>query len=140
MATFDQLRLITPDELQQHLVKKSFWFAIHGLVYDATQYFVDHPGGYDVLFSEARHLKDLGMIFESTMHSQEARDIAVAKCTVIGRLADATPRAMPRLGEIVLPGRTATRQAETDDTFTYVAMTAVALGVAYFVLKRNKVL
>lgn len=44
---------MTSAELQEHASHKDCWLAIHGKVYDITNYLVDHPGGDDVMLEHA---------------------------------------------------------------------------------------
>jgi hypothetical protein len=48
-----QLTTISADELQKHASESDCWLAIHGKVYDVTNYLVDHPGGLDVMMEHA---------------------------------------------------------------------------------------
>lgn len=48
-----EIRVVTPEELQDHSSNKDCWLAIHGKVYDITNYLVDHPGGDDVMLEHA---------------------------------------------------------------------------------------
>ena len=44
-----QLPDITWEELSQHCTAKSAWIAVHGKVYDVTEFLEHHPGGHDML-------------------------------------------------------------------------------------------
>ncbi len=38
-------------DLKAHMTEKSCWLAIHGNVYDVTNFLEEHPGGYDIILS-----------------------------------------------------------------------------------------
>jgi nitrate reductase (NAD(P)H) len=44
-------RIITEEELSKHNKDGDTWFAIHGHVYDASEYLKEHPGGSDSIIS-----------------------------------------------------------------------------------------
>jgi cytochrome-b5 reductase len=44
---------ITLAELEKHNVKDDLWVAIHGNVYNLSQFIQDHPGGPEVLLEQA---------------------------------------------------------------------------------------
>ena len=46
-------RLISPSELSKHNTDDSVWVAIHGRVFDFTDFYMDHPGGFDVIEESA---------------------------------------------------------------------------------------
>ena len=64
-------RPITMEEVAKHTTRESgIWFVIKDVVYDATPWLKDHPGGADVLVRSAG--KDVTKIFELTNHSSFA--------------------------------------------------------------------
>eukprot|EP00892_Ulva_mutabilis_P002035 jgi/Ulvmu1/11832/UM080_0043.1 len=65
-------RVVTSAELQEHASNKDCWLAIHGKIYDITNYLVDHPGGDDVMLEHAG--KDATEDFEYYGHSDKARE------------------------------------------------------------------
>ena len=42
-------RVITDKELMEHNSEDSLWVAIHGRVFDLTDFYMEHPGGYDII-------------------------------------------------------------------------------------------
>ncbi len=49
-------KLYTVADLKQHTTSKSCWLAIHGNVYDVTDFLEEHPGGYDIVLSSTGQL------------------------------------------------------------------------------------
>ena len=44
---------ITDIELSKHASEESLWVAIYGKVFDLTEFYMDHPGGWDVIEESA---------------------------------------------------------------------------------------
>ena len=42
-------RTITAEELSKHNNEESMWVAVHGKVFDLTDFYMEHPGGWDVI-------------------------------------------------------------------------------------------
>ncbi|XP_014485730.1 PREDICTED: cytochrome b5-like [Dinoponera quadriceps] len=69
-------RIYTAEEIAREVQNGSLWIVIHNSVYDLTKFYVQHPGGEEVLFDLAG--KDGSQCFDSVGHSEEAimlRDI-----------------------------------------------------------------
>lgn len=64
-------KTITQEELAKHNSEKDCWLAIHGSVYDVTEFLPDHPGGYEVMAAVAG--KDATTEFEDIGHSTQSR-------------------------------------------------------------------
>jgi len=64
-------KVVTLEELRQHATKEELWLLLKGKVYDVTKFMDEHPGGDEVLLSEAG--KDATEAFEDVGHSDEAR-------------------------------------------------------------------
>lgn len=47
------LEMLSAEELAQHASEDDCWLAIHGKVYNVSEYLVDHPGGLDVMIEHA---------------------------------------------------------------------------------------
>ncbi|KAI0068670.1 cytochrome b5 [Artomyces pyxidatus] len=58
-------------ELREHTSKDDIWVLINGKVYDVSKFIDEHPGGDEVILSEAG--KDGTEAFEDVGHSDEAR-------------------------------------------------------------------
>jgi cytochrome b involved in lipid metabolism len=43
----------TLSDLKAHNTEKSCWIAVHGKVYDVTDFLEEHPGGYDIIITSA---------------------------------------------------------------------------------------
>ncbi|TFY81177.1 hypothetical protein EWM64_g2836 [Hericium alpestre] len=84
-------KIVTYAELKEHSKKENVWALIHGKVYDVTKFIDEHPGGDEVILSEAGapfscfagYLlltsmlagKDATEAFEDVGHSDEAREL-----------------------------------------------------------------
>lgn len=53
LSKADSLRDISPAELKQHNSEESCWVAIHGIVYDLTEFAEEHPAGPESIWSLA---------------------------------------------------------------------------------------
>lgn len=65
-----RVQLISLDELAKHAKEGDQWTAIHGIVYDVTEWIPDHPGGDALL-------------------GQYAGKVSPARTSAVGRLAEA---------------------------------------------------
>eukprot|EP00445_Apocalathium_hangoei_P041331 CAMPEP_0203969072 /NCGR_PEP_ID=MMETSP0359-20131031/97273_1 /ASSEMBLY_ACC=CAM_ASM_000338 /TAXON_ID=268821 /ORGANISM="Scrippsiella Hangoei, Strain SHTV-5" /LENGTH=197 /DNA_ID=CAMNT_0050907007 /DNA_START=21 /DNA_END=610 /DNA_ORIENTATION=- len=67
------LAVVTADELRRHRYGEAgdTWVAIHGLVYDVTDYLPHHPGGGDLI--EVVGGRDVTEEFEEADHSANSR-------------------------------------------------------------------
>ncbi|KAJ5241150.1 uncharacterized protein N7469_002741 [Penicillium citrinum] len=63
----------TLQEIASHKVKNDLWVAIHGNVYNITDYVRDHPGGADVLCDVAG--TDATEAYDEVGHSEDADEI-----------------------------------------------------------------
>lgn len=73
MATATTTRIVTQEELKQHMSRESLWFTIHDKVYDVTEFMDEHPGGEEVLLEQAG--KDASEIFDDVSHSADAKEL-----------------------------------------------------------------
>jgi len=64
-------KVVTLEELREHTTKDNIWLLLEGKVYDVTKFLEEHPGGDEVILSEAG--KDATEAFEDVGHSEEAR-------------------------------------------------------------------
>ncbi|KAF8940937.1 hypothetical protein BGZ58_003922, partial [Dissophora ornata] len=95
-------KIYTTTDLAVHNTKHSLFLAIHGKVYDISE-FVDeacvqsepHPGGEEVLLEEAG--RDATEAFEDVGHSDEAREIMKRFAVGVYQLSGTEkPRDKPR--------------------------------------------
>ena len=67
-------KTITDKELMEHNSEDSLWVAIHGKVFDLTEFYMEHPGGYDIIEEYAG--KDATLRYEEGEHNVSAvRDL-----------------------------------------------------------------
>ncbi|KAE8183789.1 hypothetical protein CF336_g8042 [Tilletia laevis] len=64
---------ITLEELKKHSTQEDLWLLINGEVYNVSSFMDEHPGGDEVLLSEAG--KDATEAFEDVGHSDDARKL-----------------------------------------------------------------
>ncbi|KAJ5638389.1 hypothetical protein N7490_008268 [Penicillium lividum] len=64
-------KLFSATDLGQHREKGNLWLAIHGFVYDVSEFMEDHPGGADALLDQSGI--DATNAFEDVGHSDDAR-------------------------------------------------------------------
>ncbi|WFD26132.1 hypothetical protein MNAN1_001107 [Malassezia nana] len=116
-------RQITFAEVCEHKSEESLWLVIDNKVYDVTKFLSEHPGGDEVLLTEAG--KNATEPFEDVGHSEDAR--AALKTLYIGDLAD--PENMPKTG------RKASDMiaANPGGSPPLIVIVAIAAVVAYFI-------
>ncbi|CAK43417.1 uncharacterized protein An01g00250 [Aspergillus niger] len=73
MGADSQLTEYTLADIAKHNRKDDIWIAVHGQVFDITEYLQDHPGGVDVLLETAG--SDATTAFEDVGHSEDSREI-----------------------------------------------------------------
>ncbi|EPQ28190.1 uncharacterized protein PFL1_04018 [Pseudozyma flocculosa PF-1] len=66
-------KTISMEELGQHSTNDNLWLLIDGKVYDVSKFADEHPGGDEVLLTEAG--KDATEAFEDVGHSDDARSL-----------------------------------------------------------------
>ena len=49
LAEIQPLEKISDAELRRHNDENGLWVAIHGKVFDLTNFYMEHPGGWDVI-------------------------------------------------------------------------------------------
>ncbi|KAI1734282.1 cytochrome b5-like heme/steroid binding domain-containing protein [Xylaria scruposa] len=82
---------ITHQQLANHNTEESLWIAVHGHVYDLTDFRLDHPGGVDALLSSAG--TDGTEAYEYAAHSKE--NLVTMQRFRIGTLAGSPQQATP---------------------------------------------
>ncbi|PLB52885.1 hypothetical protein P170DRAFT_423692 [Aspergillus steynii IBT 23096] len=91
------MREFTLEEVGVHQSKSDLWVAIHGKVYDVTNYTKDHPGGVDVLADVAG--KDATQAYEDVGHSEDANEIL--ESYLVGALKDAAEYKAPATVKVI---------------------------------------
>ncbi|KAJ7739909.1 cytochrome b5-like heme/steroid binding domain-containing protein [Mycena metata] len=66
-------KIVTLAELRANNTKDNFYILIHEKVYNVTKFLDEHPGGDEVILSEAG--QDATEAFEDVGHSDEAREL-----------------------------------------------------------------
>ncbi|KAI8604712.1 cytochrome b5 [Dissophora ornata] len=88
-------KIYTTTDLAVHNTKHSLFLAIHGKVYDISEFVDEHPGGEEVLLEEAG--RDATEAFEDVGHSDEAREIMKRFAVGVYQLSGTEkPRDKPR--------------------------------------------
>ncbi|UZJ51615.1 hypothetical protein CBS101457_000935 [Exobasidium rhododendri] len=64
---------VTMEQLNEHKSQGDLWLLVEGKVYDLSKFADEHPGGDEVLLSEAG--KDATEAFEDVGHSDDARSL-----------------------------------------------------------------
>jgi len=109
----------TYQDVAEHNTKKDIFLVIHDVVYDATKFIDEHPGGEEVLLDVGG--QDATEAFEDVGHSDEAREtLEQLKVGTLKRKAgDPTPKAP-------LPGALAPK-ANTDSAGLGIGLYAIVL-------------
>lgn len=83
----------TYQDVAEHNTKKDLYLVIHDVVYDATKFVDEHPGGEEVLLDVAG--QDSTEAFEDVGHSDEARETleALKVGTLKRKAGDPKPKA-----------------------------------------------
>jgi cytochrome b involved in lipid metabolism len=68
----DGKKYFTMDDVRKHSTCSDLWLAIHGKVYNVTDFQEDHPGGDEILLDNAE--MDASTAFDDVGHSPEALD------------------------------------------------------------------
>ena len=49
LAEIKPLQKISDSELAKHNNEHAMWVAVHGKVFDLTEFYMEHPGGFDII-------------------------------------------------------------------------------------------
>lgn len=116
-------KTISLAELAKHTSEDSLWIAVEGKIYDMSVYANSHPGGAEVIKAVAGG--DATTEFESTGHSDQAKDIA--KKYHIGDLSEEEKKKIERSN----PGTTI-------GSYVAIAFVLILLGcIIHLILKPN---
>ncbi|KAI1422346.1 cytochrome b5-like heme/steroid binding domain-containing protein [Xylaria sp. FL1777] len=126
-----QNKVITLQQLANHDTEDSLWIAVHGHVYDLTNFRLDHPGGVDALLSSAG--TDGTEAYEYAAHSKE--NMAAMQQFRIGTLAGSLQQATPNshghsLGQIKQTGRAEPILTQSVASQMKLAATGIATSIA----------
>ncbi|KAH6988361.1 cytochrome b5-like heme/steroid binding domain-containing protein [Ilyonectria destructans] len=66
-------KVLSAEEIKKHWGKGDIWIALHGNVYDVSDFMEDHPGGADALLEQVG--VDATSAFEDVGHSSDARTL-----------------------------------------------------------------
>ncbi|KAI8948814.1 cytochrome b5-like heme/steroid binding domain-containing protein [Xylaria longipes] len=122
---------ITLQQLANHNTEESLWIAVHGHVYDLTNFRLDHPGGVDALLSSAG--TDGTEAYEYAAHSKE--NLVTMQQFRIGTLAGSLQQATPNSHDLSLGQIKRTERAEpilkqSVLSQTKLAVTVIATSIA----------
>jgi cytochrome b involved in lipid metabolism len=96
--TMQKNNLISLQELWRHNTESSCWIALHGVVYDVTNWLSNHPGGKDLLLASAG--RDATQLFE--MYHPFIKETEYMKKQLeafrIGTIRDYDPHYLPDSG------------------------------------------
>ncbi|KAF8484728.1 cytochrome b5 [Russula ochroleuca] len=119
-------KVVTLAELRGHTTKDNIWVLLHGNVYDVTKFIDEHPGGDEVILSEAG--KDATEAFEDVGHSDEAR--ALLPGMLIGEFEKGTNETKAKSYQSTAAAAAMENAVEqTSNVFYFVPLAAI---VAYF--------
>ncbi|KAE8245367.1 hypothetical protein A4X13_0g5958 [Tilletia indica] len=116
-------KVITLEELKQHNTQEDLWLLINGEVYNVSSFMDEHPGGDEVLLSEAG--KDATEAFEDVGHSDDARKLLPP--LKVGVMDGATPKATVK----TTATSTQPQSANSNPVFMFFPLLAVAAWLAY---------
>ncbi|KAJ5355023.1 cytochrome b5 reductase [Penicillium cataractarum] len=114
----------TPEDLALHKTKTDLWIAVHGKVYDVTNYVRDHPGGADALYDVAG--TDATAAYEDVGHSEDADEIL--KTYLIGTLQSAREFTRPKPIRVIQQPQRQVTEKPSSTTGGKIAMTFCSVG------------
>ena len=123
-------RVITTAELKKHNNRRSLWIAVHGLVYDITDFLEEHPGGEDVLLEQAG--EESTEVFEDIGHSEEARTLM--KKYIVGKYELGAPKVNTAEMNVLPSQKPVSLEGEANAWRYFVPVVAVVGFVAYKML------
>ena len=94
------IRVVTLAELGTHSVKNDVWMAIHGMVYDVTQFLPIHPGTEDLISQYGGMDADVGF---DMFHEESILKQHLVPSTFVGVLAGSAAESSLRAGTLAIP-------------------------------------
>ncbi|PWY96777.1 hypothetical protein BO94DRAFT_481850, partial [Aspergillus sclerotioniger CBS 115572] len=128
-----QLAEYTLADVAKHNRKGDLWVAIHGQVFDITDYLQDHPGGADVLIETAG--SDATADFEDVGHSEDSREILQEY--LIGTLKDAKEYVAPKAVRVIAQKSEKTEQPTANRSIPAITGALGAVATLLYVLNRG---
>ncbi|KAF9907028.1 hypothetical protein BX616_000546 [Lobosporangium transversale] len=116
--------IYTTADLTKHNTKESLFLAMHGKVYDVTEFLDEHPGGEEVMLDEAGH--DATDAFDDIGHSDEARELMAKYC--IGELESDGSEPKPKPYRAPPKPKNVPAPADSSSKIQYVLALAVVAG------------
>lgn len=125
------------EELKQHTTDKSCWLAVHGKVYDVTEFLEEHPGGYDIILSSTG--KDATQDFDDIGHSNSAKQLL--EKYVIGAYEGGDPAASAKATAppTSTPAKQVSGTARMANVLLPIALLAVAVALNYYLTSKKQV-
>ncbi|PYI01086.1 hypothetical protein BO78DRAFT_411732 [Aspergillus sclerotiicarbonarius CBS 121057] len=133
MGADDQLAEYTLADVAKHNRKGDLWVAIHGQVFDITEYLQDHPGGTDVLIETAG--SDATADFEDVGHSEDSREILQEY--LIGTLKDAKEYVAPKAVRVIAQNSEKIEQPTTSRSMQAITGALGVVTALLYVLNRG---
>jgi len=122
----DKDREFTMEEVAQHARSGALWLAIHGKVYNVTEFIKTHPGGADALRGSAG--LDATLDFEGVGHDNYARKLMIKY--KIGRIKGYKPP-----GPFTLSKEEQAKKKHQSTINFMVAAWVVIAGIAFAAMK-----
>ncbi|KAK0533768.1 hypothetical protein OC834_001392 [Tilletia horrida] len=116
-------KIITLEELKKHNTQDDLWLLINGEVYNVSSFMDEHPGGDEVLLSEAG--KDATEAFEDVGHSDDARKLLPP--LKVGEIEGGVPKAKVK----TTATSTQAQAPNSNPLFMFIPLIAVVAWLAY---------
>ncbi|KAJ9477436.1 Cytochrome b5 [Pseudozyma hubeiensis] len=115
---------ITMEELKKHDSSDDLWLLIDGKVYNVSKFMDEHPGGDEVLITEAG--KDATEAFEDVGHSEDAR--ALLGPMLVGELEGGTQKIKTNSGAVTNENNT---NVNSHPLFMFIPLACLIAYVSY---------
>ncbi|PWZ03292.1 putative cytochrome b5 [Testicularia cyperi] len=124
MSEQSSQKKITMEELGQHSSHDDLWLLIDGKVYNVSKFLDEHPGGDEVLVTEAG--KDATEAFEDVGHSEDAR--ALLGPMLVGELEGGSSKIKTNNGAVTNENNT---NVNSHPFFMFVPLMVLCAYLAY---------
>ncbi|SPC60721.1 probable cytochrome b5 [Ustilago sp. UG-2017b] len=115
---------ISMEELKQHNSHEDLWLLIDGKVYNVSKFLDEHPGGDEVLVTEAG--KDATEAFEDVGHSEDAR--ALLGPMLVGEIEGGTQKIKTTGGAVTNENNT---NVNSHPVFMFIPVMILGAYLAY---------